>query len=127
MSSLFLLTGIHNKRDRPFISKETKPLFIFSSNTIILIIFLLSFQMATIASLLCVITMTYNHGGYLSLPNAWRFRVFVFTSVVSLLFSVFILVCRTTNLARLMPLNWILLVSTKIPIFFLFVCLYEWC
>ncbi|XP_072014087.1 uncharacterized protein [Amphiura filiformis] len=65
--------------------------------------------MATTAALLCVITMTYDHGGYLALPSAWRFRVFVFTSVVSLLVSVLVLVCRTTNLARLMPVNWILL------------------
>ncbi|XP_038075976.1 uncharacterized protein LOC119743637 [Patiria miniata] len=69
----------------------------------------------TLTALICATSISYQGNDYLSLPASWKFRVFVFTSVLSLLSCVGLLFCRATNVARLLPLDWLMMVSLDTP------------
>ncbi|XP_022083916.1 uncharacterized protein LOC110975618 [Acanthaster planci] len=63
----------------------------------------------TLTALICSTNISYRGSDYLALPAAWKFRVFVFTSVLSLLCCIGLLFCRATNVARSLPIDWLML------------------
>ena len=68
-------------------------------------------QVVTLIALICATTISYRGKDYLTLPSSWKFRVFDFTSVLSLLSCVGLLFIRATNIARLLPIDWLMVVS----------------
>ncbi|XP_033095730.1 uncharacterized protein LOC117100239 [Anneissia japonica] len=69
----------------------------------------ISFALISVAALLCVTSTTFDGQSYLMNPGAWRFRVFIFTSVVSILTSFLLLMAHASTIHRMMPIDWLLL------------------
>ncbi|XP_071958899.1 uncharacterized protein [Antedon mediterranea] len=61
----------------------------------------------SVGALICVTSTSFNGDSYLLLPAAWRFRVFVFTSVVSILIAFLLLVIHASTISRMMAIDWL--------------------
>jgi len=58
-----------------------------------------------------------HEGDYLSLPYAWHIRLIVFTCIMSLLISIFIIGLHVSSTVSIFPVNWQLFVSFSLSEF----------
>ncbi|XP_033625728.1 uncharacterized protein LOC117288961 [Asterias rubens] len=108
------LTGQHQPRNR--IQLKWEPHYLTTLPGIMKMLQLI----LTLVALICATSISYKGMYYLSLPAAWKFRVFTFTSVLSLLSCVGFLFVRATNLARVLPVDWLMVVSSRSHLCLLF-------